>query len=456
MKAADRQPGEQQRTVAEGASPSHGVLPWWVRVAVNACRVVLGATFVLSGYVKAVDPLGTQYKLQDYLEALSVGDIVPDVLTLAASVALSAVEFTMGIAILFAIRRRLVSRLAVVFMSLMTLITVWIAIANPVADCGCFGDALVLTNGQTLVKNVVLLACSLMLMWRPLAMYRFLSRSNQWIAINFTVLFIVITSVYCLYTLPLFDFRPYHIGANILKGMEMPADAEQPQFETTFILEKNGERREFTLADYPDSTWTFIDSRTVQTKAGYVPPIHDFSIQTADGDDITEEVITRKGYTFLLISPHLRNADDANFGTIDLLYEYAQTEGVPFYCLTASTEEEIKHWQDITGAEYPFCLTDETTLKTIIRSNPGLLLLRDGTIIRKWSHNALPAMEQLSGPLDKTEVGQMPQDSVGKTIAKVVAWFFLPLLLLTICDRTWAWSQYVRRKTRLRKIDALK
>ncbi len=449
--SVEEQPSEQQRAVADSTGKHHEALPWWVRLIVNICRVVLGATFVLSGYVKAVDPLGTQYKLQDYLDALSLGAVVPDMLTLSASVALAAVEFTMGIAILFAIRRRLVSRLAVALMTLMTLITVWVAVANPVADCGCFGDALVLTNGQTLAKNVVLLACSLLLAWRPLAMYRFLSRSNQWIAINFTVLFIVITSVYCLYTLPLFDFRPYHIGANIQKGMEMPADAEQPQFETTFIMEKDGERREFTLADYPDSTWTFVDARTVQTKAGYVPPIHDFSIQTLDGDDITEEVITREGYTFLLISPHLRHADDANFGTIDMIYEYAQMEGVPFYCLTASTEDEMRHWQDITGAEYPFCLTDETTLKTIIRSNPGLLLLRDGTIIGKWSHNALPAMEQFSGPLEKAEVGQMPQDSVGKTVAKVVAWFFLPLLLLTICDRTWAWSQYVRRKTRLKK-----
>lgn len=134
-------------------------------------------------------------------------------------------------------------------------------------------------------------------------------------------------------------------------------------------MEKNGVRKEFTLDNYPDSTWQFIDSKTEQIKEGYVPPIHDFSIELADGDDITDSILSRKGYTFLLISPHLSQADDSNFGGIDQLYEYAQDEKIPFYCLTASTEKEIQRWEDITGAEYPFCITDETTLKTIIRSN---------------------------------------------------------------------------------------
>ena len=425
---------------------------WFVRLAVNLCRLVLGVVLVFSGYVKAIDPLGTQYKIQDYLAALGLQGVVPDVVTLGTSVVLSAFEFSLGIFVLFAIRRRLVSKLLLLLMGFMTAISVWVAMANPVSDCGCFGDAVVLTNMETLLKNIVLMACALVLWKWPMGMYRFISRSNQWIAINFTVLFIIVTSAYCLYKLPVFDFRPYHVGANILKGMEIPEGAAQPQFETTFVMEKNGERREFSLEDYPDSTWQFIDSKTVQTAKGYVPPIHDFSIQLAEGDDITEELLSRKGYLFLLISPHLSNASDTNFGDIDQIYEYAQQEKVPFYCLTASTEGEIAHWENITGAEYPFCKTDETTLKTIIRSNPGLLLLKDGTIIRKWSHNALPKSNELTAPLNELEIGQMPDDSVTKTITQVVLLFFLPLLLLTLADRTWAWSRYVRRRTRLLNI----
>lgn len=415
-------------------------------VLVNACRFLLGATFVFSGFVKAIDPIGTQYKLQDYISAVGMGGIVPDIVTLLASVALSALEFSLGVFVLFAIRRHLVSKILVVFMAVMTLITVWIALFNPVKDCGCFGEALRLTNVQTLLKNIALLAASVVVAWRPLRMYRFLSRSTQWIAINYTILFVLLLSAHCLYHLPLIDFRPYHIGMNIKKGMEIPADAPQPEFETTFILQKNGVKKEFTLDNYPDSSWQFVDSKTVQTKEGYVPPIHDFSIQKADGDDITDSVLTAKGYIFLLVSPHLEQADDSNFGDIDLLYEYCQERKIPFYCLTASTKKDIDHWADITGAEYPFCFTDETTLKTIIRSNPGLLLLKDGTIIRKWSHNDLPSSSSLNAPLSKLSIGAMPSTSLGETIMKVVLLFFIPLIILVFADRTWAWTRYLRRK----------
>ncbi len=415
-------------------------------VLVNVCRFLLGATFVFSGFVKAIDPIGTQYKLQDYLSAISMGGFVPDIVTLLASLALATLEFSLGVFVLFAIRRHLVSKIIVAFMVVMTLITLWIALFNPVEDCGCFGDALRLTNTETLLKNIVLLAASAVLAWKPLQMYRFLTRSTQWIAINYTILFVLLLSAHCLYHLPLIDFRPYHIGMNIKKGMEIPANAPQPEFDTTFILQKNGVKKEFTLDNYPDSSWQFVDSKTVQTKEGYVPPIHDFSIQKPNGDDITDSVLTAKGYVFLLVSPHLEQADDSNFGDIDLLYEYCQEQKIPFYCLTASGKKDINHWADITGAEYPFCFTDETTLKTIIRSNPGLLLLKNGTIIRKWSHNDLPSSASLNAPLSKLDIGTMPSDSLGKTIMKVVLWFFIPLILLVFADRTWAWTRYLRRK----------
>ncbi len=415
-------------------------------VLVNVCRFLLGATFVFSGFVKAIDPIGTQYKLQDYLSAISMGGFVPDIVTLLASLALATLEFSLGVFVLFAIRRHLVSKIIVAFMVVMTLITLWIALFNPVEDCGCFGDALRLTNTETLLKNIVLLAASAVLAWKPLHMYRFLTRSTQWIAINYTILFVLLLSAHCLYHLPLIDFRPYHIGMNIKKGMEIPANAPQPEFDTTFILQKNGVKKEFTLDNYPDSSWQFVDSKTVQTKEGYVPPIHDFSIQKPNGDDITDSVLTAKGYVFFLVSPHLEQADDSNFGDIDLLYEYCQEQKIPFYCLTASGKKDINHWADITGAEYPFCFTDETTLKTIIRSNPGLLLLKNGTIIRKWSHNDLPSSASLNAPLSKLDIGTMPSDSLGKTIMKVVLWFFIPLILLVFADRTWAWTRYLRRK----------
>ena len=418
-----------------------------LKMIVNLCRIIVAVTFIFSGFVKAIDPIGTQYKLQDYLGAIGMAGILPNWTLLAVAVFLAAIEFCIGIFLLFAIQRRLISKLTVAFMAFMTMVTVWIVVADPVKDCGCFGDALHLTNTETLIKNIVLLVCSLAIMYRPLAMFRFVSKSNQWIVTNYTIVFILVSSGLSLYFLPIFDFRPYHIGVNIPRGMEIPKGAKLPQFKTTFIMEKNGQRKEFTLDNYPDASWKFIDSKTVQTSEGYIPPIHDFSItDNKTGLDLTNSVLSHKGYTFLLIAPHLETADDSNFGDIDRLYEYAQSYDIPFYCLTASTTKAIKRWIDLTGAEYPFCITDEAVLKTIIRSNPGLLLLKDGTIINKWSHNNLPNEAKLSHPISQSSLGKMPKNSVPAKILEIVLWFILPLTLLTLADRLWAWSKWVRLK----------
>ena len=415
--------------------------------AVNICRFILAVTFIFSGYVKAIDPLGTLYKLKDYAAAMALNDILPDWALVIVAIALGALEFSLGVFMLFAVRRHMVSKLTLALMSVMTALTVWIYIADPVKDCGCFGDALKLTNGETLLKNIVLIACATLVAWRPVDMARFISRTNQWIVRYYTITYIIVTSVYSLYTLPIFDFRPYRVGTNIKQGMEIPEGAEQPEFESTFILRKNGVTREFTLNNYPDSTWEYVDTKTVQTKKGYEPPIHDFAITTNDtGEDITEQVLTKKGYTFLLVSPRLVVADDSNFGDIDQIYEYAEENGVDFFCLTASTNEDIERWRELTGAEYTFCNADETTLKTMIRSNPGLILLKDGTIIGKWSHNALPQTDDLTAPLEQLPIGKAQNDSTPERLLIVLLTFFVPLIALTIADRLWAWTKWIRNK----------
>ncbi len=412
---------------------------------INIARIILAVTFIFSGFVKAVDPIGTQYKLQDYAEALGLLPYVPDWFSLSASVALSAMEFSFGVFLLFAVLRGIVTRAILAFMVVMTLVTVWIWMADPVSDCGCFGDAIRLSNGETLLKNIILLGLACVVAKWPMNMPRFVNLSNQWIVFHYTFLFILAISVWSLYDIPVFDFRPYHIGANIPEGMEMPEGVEGPEFETTFILEKDGVRKEFTLEEYPDSTWTFIDSKSKQISEGYVPPIHDFTITDMQtGDDLTETI--NEGYTFLLVSPHLEQADDTNFGNIDMIYEYAVENHYKFYCLTASGDSAIMRWKNMTGAEYPFYNTDETTLKTIIRSNPGLLLLKDGTVIGKWGHNLLPADEMIRQPLEKSEFGHLPEDGLAKRIALILLWFVLPLALLTIADRLWMWSRWISQK----------
>ena len=375
------------------------------KAVVNIARLVLAVTLILSGFVKAVDPLGTQYKIQDYLTAMGLGGIVPDLLTLSTSVLLSGLEFILGICLLFAIRRRFVSKVVLVMMVPMTMLTLWLAIADPIHDCGCFGDALVLTNWQTLWKNVVLLALAV-IVWRwPLLMPRLISESNQWIVFNYSSLFIlVVVALRSLYTLPQFDFRPYYIGADIREGWQKMIEGEDSPYADFFIESIN------------------------------------------DGEDITEQVLNDKGYTLLLIAPHLEQADDSQLDELNRIYDYSVEQGYPFYCLTASSAKAISRWQDMTGAEYPFCQTDDITLKTMIRSNPGLMLLKDGKVIRKWSHNALPEEKELSGRLEDIELGQMPSDSTAGKILWLLTWFVLPLVILTIADRLWAWSKWVRKK----------
>ena len=374
------------------------------RVVVNICRLLLAAVFILSGFVKAVDPRGTQYKIEDYLLAWHMNGVLPDIAILLLSVALSVMEFSIGIFLLFAIRRRLTSRLAVIMLGVMTPLTLWLALTNPVSDCGCFGDALVLTNWQTFWKNVVLLCAAIVVVCWPLQMFRFVSRSNQWIVVNYTILFILAIAGWSLYDRPQFDFRPYHVGTNLRDGWQRAMEGENL-------------------------------------------PYLDFYLERVDNDeDITEEVLNDEGYTFLLISPHLEQADDSQLDQINQVYEYAQDNGCAFYGMTASGQQAIGHWCDITGAEYPFCQTDEIPLKTIIRSNPGLLLLKDGVIINKWSHNMLPDEADLNEPLATSELGQLPDDSVMRRIIMLLLWFVLPLSLLTIADRLWAWTRWIRRK----------
>ena len=178
-------------------------------------------------------------------------------------------------------------------------------------------------------------------------------------------------------------------------------------------------------------------------------PYADLFIERTDnGEDITEAVLADTGYVFLLVAPHLEQADDSRLDLINELYEYSQEQGYPFYGLTASSPDAIVLWRDQTGAEYPFCTVDEITLKTMIRSNPGLLLLHGGTVVRKWSHNLLPviAEEQASQPLERFEIGHLPEDSVPRKVARILLWFVLPLTLLVVADRLWMWTKWLRRR----------
>ena len=423
----------------------HSIIGLWT----NACRFFLAIVFIFSGFVKAVDPLGTQYKIQDYLEAFGWAASVPAFLPFLASILQAMVEFCLGVYLLFGIRRRMTTLFVVLIMGVMTPLTLWLALSNPISDCGCFGDAVTLTNWETFGKNVFLLiAAASVFKWgnriTPLVTKRF-----DWLVAMYAFLYISGMTLYCYHELPVFDFRPYHIGADIRKGMEIPEGAKPTVYETRFILQKNGVEKEFTLENYPDSTWTFVDSQTIVKEQGYEPPIHDFSIiRQEDGEDITDEVLDDDNYTFLLVAHQLSQADDSTIDLINELYDYSVEHGYQFYCLTSSPDSDIEDWQERTGAEYPFCLMDDITLKTMIRSNPGLMLLKNGVVINKWSVNSLPDEYVLTDRLEKLPLAQINEKTFSHKVVLVLAWFVFPLLFFSMVDVIW---EHFHRKKKLKE-----
>lgn len=396
---------------------------------------MLAVAFVFSGFVKAVDPLGSFYKIQDYLTAFGIISWFPTYLPLLFAVILSSAEFCVGVFLFFGVRRKIATALALLLMGVMTPLTLYLALANPVSDCGCFGDAWVLTNWQTFGKNIVLLVAAITVFRSRKLMFRFVTLKIEWMVSLYTLLFVCALSFYCLEYLPVLDFRPYKIGANIKAGMEIPAGAKPSVFESRFVMEKDGRRQEFTLDNYPDSTWTFVETRTLLKEKGYEPPIHDFfMVSCTTGEDITDSVLTDKGYSFLLVSHRIEEADDSNIDLINEIYDYSVEHGYGFYALTSSSDEEIELWRERTGAEYPFCRMDDIALKTIVRSNPGLLLIKEGTILNKWSHNQLPDEYVLTDSLDRLELGRQKQENDWHTIGCVLLWFIIPLALVIGID----------------------
>ena len=371
------------------------------KYATNISRFLLAAMFIFSGFVKAVDPLGFFYKLGDYTQAFGMADWMPSFLLMIFAIALSAVEFVVGAYLLFGIRREIATYTALLLMVCMTPLTLYLAIANPVHDCGCFGDAWVLTNWQTFGKNLILLCMTILVFWRRRLIIPFYSRKSAWLVSMFTIIYVLSLSFYCLKNLPILDFRPYKGGTNILQAMEISED-------------------------------------------GVMPTINDFWITELEtGEDITYNILEDEGYTFLLVAHRIEQADDKHIDLINELYDYAVDNDYGFYALTSSSEQEIEEWRDWTGADYPFGIVDDTELKTVIRSNPGLLLIKNGTIMGKWSNDNIPTEYHLPGRVEEIPMGQLQEINKFHVVGWAFFWYFLPLSLILLAETIW-----LRRKTK--------
>ena len=404
-------------------------------IVVNALRFALALVFAFSGFVKAVDPMGTVYKMADYAEAFGMA-VQPGWLLVGAW-ALIAVEYVMGVALFFGLYRRFYLWLMIAFLSVMTPLTLVLALTNPVSDCGCFGDAVVLTNWQTFGKNVVLLLMAVVVLVGHRRIRRVITQHTQWLVFVYALVSVCVFMQRNMRHLPVLDFRPYSVGTNIIDAMTVPDDAPQDEYETLFVLEKDGEQRTFTFDDYPDSTWTFVKRENRLVSKGYVPPITDFHLATPDGEEATWGVLEQPGYTFLMVAYDLRRTGEGMLDVINDLHDYAKVGGHQFYMVTSSSSDAIAQWTERTGATYPYLHADDILLKTIIRANPGLVVLKDATIAGKWSAADMPRDEQLNIPMEHNAAlvhtpGEMKARRVG-----MMLWMFFPLLLLVAIDRSW-------------------
>lgn len=349
-------------------------------------RIIVGFVFIFSGTVKAVDPLGSAYKFTDYFTAFNLEFL--KFLALPLGILLCTAEFISGFSVLSGYRMKSGIWGVFLLMILFTPLTLILALTNPVSDCGCFGDAIHLTNWQTFGKNVVLLALVIILFTGRSQVKQAFQPLREWTMIVFATLLFVRFSLLNLRNLPLFDFLPYKKGVNITESMQIPEGKPADEYKTTFIYERDGVKKEFTLENYPanDTAWKFVDQKSVLVKKGYTPPIHDFIISAGDGTDITGKILSDTGYTLLMISKKLEEAKSKNIEKGLIVGRLCGSQNIAFYLVTASGTGEAGSFSD----RAPVCQADETTLKTMIRSNPGYILLRNGTIEGKWSWATLP------------------------------------------------------------------
>jgi uncharacterized membrane protein YphA (DoxX/SURF4 family) len=388
-------------------------------IVTHIARIALGGLLIFSGAIKANDPLGFAYKNQEYFEIFGkafpcnmgseeqpdgkpVSELPADYDTresvvkgmweffhdhaLALSIIICIVEIILGGMILLGIRVKLTLWLILLMMVFFSFLTFYSACCNQVKTCGCFGDFIKLSPWGSFWKDMVLMVLIALL-------FAGKDNINPVFRPMFTTFFLVIIVGFALwlpwYTynhLPVFDFRPYQPGTDLCKTrVSIPDDIK---WYYTYKNKATGESKEFEQV--PDSTWEYVSYRNEVIKPGVPSQIMDFSISSAEGD-LTDSLLNMKGYKFFLVSYDLTAADRDEQGQINDFYALAKQDKMPFFCLTASVQEDINKFKSETSAAYPFYFTDATALKTVIRANPGLVLMKDCIVIEMWHNNDFPS-----------------------------------------------------------------
>lgn len=345
-------------------------------------RVILGVVFILSGFFKAIDPIGGGLKIKEYLAAFHLDFF--DFLSIPGAILLAAAEFIIGVSILKGLRVRFFAVAAFWFMAFFTLLTLVLALFNPVKDCGCFGDAVHLTNWQTFFKNIVLMGAAVII---------YIQRKNfepiagkiveRFYIVIYSALILVI-SLYALIKMPQIDLGDYKPGTDLI---EYQTGAEQ-EYSTIFIYSKEGQEKEFTINNLPDSTWNFVDSKTTLVSED-APTAHlDFSLKDAAGEYIARQVLELKKPVFILSFYRVASVSDRTIEKLKRLRDTLNTNHAAFYIMSGNSVEQTE--KAFAGLNIPLVYTDYKTALSFNRSNGGLTYLYEGDVIAKWSSGNYP------------------------------------------------------------------
>lgn len=358
-------------------------------------KIFVGLIYVFAGIVKLVDPVGAGIKFHDYLEAFGFTFLQPAALLLAVLSALA--EFVLGAALLLNIFKNKVVNTLFGVTVFFTLLTFVLALTNPVSDCGCFGDAIKLTNWQTFYKNLIILAVIGVLFLYKSKLDEIQQPLKKWLLLGLILFIGALIPHYSFHHLPIIDFRPYAVGNHLPSLMEIPEGVPQDEYKSVFYYSKAGETKQFDESNYPwqDSTWVFMEMKSELITKGYEPPIHDFVIESQTEGDLTSHLLNSSNLEFILIAPKLDKLNPNITNKITFLCDNLSDNDQFLTIVTSSTNEDINNFISETNINMKFANADITLLKTIIRSKAGLVVLKDGIVVEKYSYTDYPSGKDL-------------------------------------------------------------
>ena len=350
-------------------------------------RLFVGILFIISGLIKLNDPVGFSYKLAEYFSepVFNLPFLVPFSLPLALFLVI--IEVLLGIMLLIGYKPKFTIWSLLLMIVFFTFLTFYSAYYNVVKDCGCFGDALHLTPWQSFTKDVILLFFIFILFANKKLVKPLFNKGIQNLITSVGMVLAIFMAYHVLNHLPIIDFRPYKVGTNIQKGMEIPEGAPQAVVEMTFIYKVNGVNKEFTekdLTNIPQGA-EFVDRKDKVISEGYVPPIHDFTMMK-DGSDYKDELL-QEPKLLMLVTYDLTKSDVDGMQKLETLYKDATAKGYKVIGMTNSSEEEIQKAQKTYNLKFDFYTCDAIALKTIERANPSIVILEKGTVKQKVHYN---------------------------------------------------------------------